>query len=298
MPERRRKPPAFNLSRKRLFGDSNSGLLISKKLYSSSDDIKHEHEFFELVVVLSGRGVHVAENGEREIARGDVFLIKPGFQHSYRDLEALEIANILYLPERLSIPLADLRDVVGYLSLFDASSGLSDEFRRDFVLRLDAAAMTDAEGLIVEMEREREERKKGWRFAMSALFMRLILLLSRAADDPALNADPRLSKLAPVLSFIEERCHEGIRVSDLAAASGMSTRTLERFFLDALGVGPGRYLASFRLEKAARLLVQTSLPVSEVAARAGFPDRSYFSLSFRREFGCPPGEYRQARRED
>ena len=46
--------------------------------FRQPNEIPHEHNFHELVLVRRGRGVHLTENGESPIRRGDVFLIPPG----------------------------------------------------------------------------------------------------------------------------------------------------------------------------------------------------------------------------
>lgn len=80
----------------------------------------------------------------------------------------------------------------------------------------------------------------------------------------------------------------------VAAAQGWSASTFRRRWDEVMPESPGRTLQCLRMQAACRLLVETTLPVHEVAARAGFADEYYFSRRFRIEQGMPPREYRRA----
>lgn len=79
----------------------------------------------------------------------------------------------------------------------------------------------------------------------------------------------------------------------LAARRGLSPSTFRRRWAEAMAESPGRTLLTLRLQSACRLLVETTLPVREVAARCGFADEYYFSRRFRLEQGMSPRAYRR-----
>ena len=56
----------------------------------------HHHNFDELVIVRSGEGLHVTENGTYRIHKGDTFMIKKGNFHSYKELQNLRIINFAF----------------------------------------------------------------------------------------------------------------------------------------------------------------------------------------------------------
>jgi AraC-like DNA-binding protein len=61
------------------------------------------------------------------------------------------------------------------------------------------------------------------------------------------------------------------------------------------GMSPIQYHAYVRMEEARKLLIQTDLPVQEVAKRVGYDDYNYFIRMFRKTVGVPPREYRYGR---
>lgn len=55
---------------------------------------------------------------------------------------------------------------------------------------------------------------------------------------------------------------------------------------------PSQFIRSFRLNKGLDLLKNTNLTISEIAYEVGFSDPNYFSRTFHKEFGNPPGAFR------
>lgn len=81
--------------------------------------------------------------------------------------------------------------------------------------------------------------------------------------------------------------------AEIARSVGLSLRQLERHFELHLGTTPARHYLYLRLARAHKLLQQTSLPVTEVAAGTGFASAEHFSRVYRRTFGVPPSRDRR-----
>jgi LacI family transcriptional regulator len=94
------------------------------------------------------------------------------------------------------------------------------------------------------------------------------------------------------LRFMRERLHRPLTIGDIARHAGLSRRTLERVFQREIGRTPAAELLSMRMERAAQLLLQTPLPVADVAAKCGFVSTAHFNSRFRRSHRCTPSEFR------
>ncbi|WP_378730247.1 GlxA family transcriptional regulator [Nocardia brasiliensis] len=104
--------------------------------------------------------------------------------------------------------------------------------------------------------------------------------------------------LAPLLEWVIERLGEPLTVEDLAARTGVSSRTLARRFIDQLGVGPGQWLLARRIAAARELLETSDLPVDAVARRVGLSSATNLRRRFLRALGTTPGAYRRAFRTE
>jgi AraC family transcriptional regulator len=86
----------------------------------------------------------------------------------------------------------------------------------------------------------------------------------------------------------------GPPLAALAEAAGYSKAQFARLFRRATGASPHRYVMLRRLDRAHRLIVDSALPLAEIASESGFASQSHLSNAFARHYGCTPG---QARRE-
>ena len=103
--------------------------------------------------------------------------------------------------------------------------------------------------------------------------------------------DPRLAK---AVRLMEARLDRPLSTAAIASRLHISTRTLEALFLKSIGETPGAYGRRMRLNAARRLIVDTRLPLREVAARTGYDSPASFSRAFSAAFGVAPGRLRNA----
>jgi AraC-like DNA-binding protein len=96
--------------------------------------------------------------------------------------------------------------------------------------------------------------------------------------------------------WLDSHAHEEVGLEELAREAGLSSYQFLRMFSRALGVSPHQYLVRVRLRRAARLLVERELSVTEVAYAVGFGDLSNFVRTFGRAAGMSPGAFREAGR--
>ena len=119
-----------------------------------------------------------------------------------------------------------------------------------------------------------------------------------AAEAQHLVALGRLSgdepRVAEAIRLMESHLDEPLPVAAIARRLGMSVRTLDSLFQRALGSTPGRFYLRLRLQAARRLVLDTRLPMQEIALRAGFGSLAAFSRSFKASFRVSPRHYRQA----
>ncbi len=95
------------------------------------------------------------------------------------------------------------------------------------------------------------------------------------------------------IEYIKEHYAEAIGLSDVAEFTRMSENHLSALFRDESGINFLQYLNSYRLNKAAKLLKNTTLNISEVADSCGFPTPSYFTKIFRKYTEKSPREFRE-----
>lgn len=117
-------------------------------------------------------------------------------------------------------------------------------------------------------------------------------------DPPRLPALERVEKsvrpaVLQAISSIQERYFEPITLAELASEVFVSRFHFSRIFADATGVTPGRFLTAVRLFEAKRLLLTTSLNVSDIVCSVGYSSVGTFTSRFSRAVGMTPTQYRE-----
>lgn len=87
-------------------------------------------------------------------------------------------------------------------------------------------------------------------------------------------------------------------VSELARRVGLSRTRLAERFRHFLEESPMAYLTRWRLKLGAELLLSTEDSVAAVAAAVGYGSEATFNRAFKREFDCPPAQFRRRRKSD
>ncbi|MEE8505295.1 MAG: GlxA family transcriptional regulator [Kiloniellales bacterium] len=96
------------------------------------------------------------------------------------------------------------------------------------------------------------------------------------------------TKIIEAVGLMEAHLEEPLSCAELSRRSGISTRQMERLFRKYLKRTPQRYYLELRLERAQRLLTQSSLPVMEVALACGFVSPSHFAKCYREHYNQVP----------
>ena len=98
--------------------------------------------------------------------------------------------------------------------------------------------------------------------------------------------------VATALQFIRREQGAGISVNRVAEEVAMSRRSLEKRFRDTIGRTILEEIQLVRLERAKRLLLETTYPISKVAQVTGFGSAGYFIQFFQSRVGKTPLKFR------
>jgi LacI family transcriptional regulator len=116
-------------------------------------------------------------------------------------------------------------------------------------------------------------------------------VVARRSTDFVAAEDPHLRK---ALVFIRDHARAALSVDEVALASGLSRRSLEKAFRATLGRSILEEIRRSRTDQIARLLVETDLSVAQIADVLGFADVQHVARYFRAAKGISPMAFRNA----
>jgi AraC family transcriptional regulator of adaptative response / DNA-3-methyladenine glycosylase II len=120
---------------------------------------------------------------------------------------------------------------------------------------------------------------------------------------PCLRCRPEAAPFSPAWQGSRATVHRAMRlirdgaldrdgIDALADHLGIGARHLDRLFARHIGASPLQVARTYRVQRAKRLLDQTSLPMTEVAARSGFASLRRFNTVFAEIYGRAPSALR------
>ncbi|BDH44123.1 HTH-type transcriptional activator RhaR [Salmonella enterica subsp. enterica serovar Choleraesuis] len=240
----------------------------------------HRHDFYELVLVWRGNGLHILNGHPWRITRGDLFYIRPEDRHSYTSVDNLVLQNILYCPERLTLnyPLEDL---------------IPDSRLRGH-WRLSQAGMTPVRQIIQQLSHETMATDALSCRMAETLFLQLLLTLKRHRyQSESGSAQPDETGVERLIGIIAAQMDKPLELAEFCHQQGCSERKLRQSFRQQTGMSISHYQRQIRICRAQYLLHNSTLRISEVAMHCGFEDSNYFSVVFARETGMAPLQWRQ-----
>ncbi len=258
----------------------------------------HHHPEYELTLTLNSQGRRHIGDSVAAYGDDDLVLVPPDLPHSWAsnrslDPAAPQVAVVIWFDDGWVRRLADLcpeyadlrsllrRAVCGLA--FEAGAGARMRGALDRLLADDARVRL---GAVLEV--------LSWLAAWPATPLASpSAFATGTARTVVTEPGDGARALNRVLSLIDTRFAEPLPLEVLARAAGLSPRSLSRHFSRHLGESVGQYLARVRIGHACRLLGDTRLPVSVVAARSGFAGIANFNRQFKAMKAMTPAEFRR-----
>jgi AraC family transcriptional regulator len=97
-----------------------------------------------------------------------------------------------------------------------------------------------------------------------------------------------------VSQYIDEHISETLSVAALAALLKWSEAHFSRSFKQAFGESPYAFVIRRRVERATQYMIETDLPLKDIALRCGFVDQPHLCRIFRQSMGHTPAAWRRA----
>ena len=100
-----------------------------------------------------------------------------------------------------------------------------------------------------------------------------------------------------ILNYIDRNIRRGVSLDEAAEYANMSSCYFSKLFKRMTGKNYITYVTDSRIEMAKRMLVDTEMPVINIAYELSYNETNYFSKAFKKKVGVTPSEYRTAHSE-
>lgn len=234
--------------------------------------------FVFVMVVKKGGPARIGERSHR-LREGEAALIFPHQFHHFMDVEEGELEWLFITFE---------------LSHFEAIECLRNSPR---------ALNEETLYLIAEILNTHRRIKRGESMAVASISSLLAEILLRMRDLPLIDEDrmnihatddARDVILERINLFVSQNLNRQLTVADLARELGFSVSYIRAIFRERLGLSLGKFIRASRLSKAAELLENKDISITDVAEQSGFESLTAFSRAFKQAYGVAPKAYSKA----
>ncbi|MEZ4860103.1 MAG: AraC family transcriptional regulator [Caldilineaceae bacterium] len=240
---------------------------------------RHTHDYYVLCVIEQGHQSFTHQGSQQRTPPGGLILINPDEVHTGEavDGNGFQMRSLYPTAAHMSAAVRELTGREHPLPFFK-------QVRVDEAWA--SAALVAAHKALAQPESALE--------AESYFLWALVQLVEHYADqrvsEQRLGQEPVAIRRAR--HHIDECFDQGVTLTQLAEQVALSPYYLLRAFRAEIGMPPHAYLESVRVRHAQRL-IESGIPLAQVAADVGFSSQSHFTNRFKQFIGVTPGQYAQ-----
>ena len=254
---------------------------------------KHTHNYIEVIYMCKGSTSHIINGTEVVLGEGDLLLLNQNAVQEILPAGREDIAvNFIVLPEFLDTAFSMMGDEENQLRdfLVGALTGRDGETSWMYFHVADILLIQNLiENMVWTIFYDSSNKRSCTQITMGLLFLQLLNCMDKMESGGS-KYDTEIA--AAVLSYINEHYKNGT-LSELAAQMGYDVYWLSREIRRRTGKTYKELLREKRMQQAVYLLMNSSLPVTDIIESVGYDNTSYFYRIFRERYKMSPKEYRK-----
>ena len=259
-------------------------------LYTDYSIEPHNHDFYELNIILKGKGTHQIEKACFSAETGDVFMIPPMRVHSYYNTEDLDVYHILLHNDFISNNQKENSSIPGFVQFTEIEPFLRQNFSKKMFLHLSHGQILQLKNDLAFIEdnsvydtNEMMPFKKHTTWKI--LYWLSSLLFDQIYDKRKKTLNKYDMEIIRTLEYIHQNYGSKITIDLLCQKSFLSRSTFLRHFRDVCECTPMEYVNRYRCKKALEMIDNTYFSKTEIAYHCGFYDLSHMERTMKQL--CP-----------
>lgn len=231
------------------------------------------HNFYEVIIILSGKATIAADSDVFSLESGQAFLHPPMQFHNVisDSSEPLSVAVFSFsgkhIPKETGVSVIENMSVVqNLLNVAEKTFNFND-------IWVTSTQSQDSSYLLFIKE-----------------FETFLISLKESTLKKKHKPSISQSNYSLIVNTLQQNIDKNLKVSDIAKLLNMSEIGVQKTFSKYAGIGVIEYFNNIKIRKGIELL-KSGLSVKETALQLGFNDANYFSTVFKRITGNPPSKF-------
>ncbi|WP_160719529.1 AraC family transcriptional regulator [Bacillus sp. USDA818B3_A] len=243
----------------------------------------HWHDRIEIIFVLKGQIHAYVGKNEYHLQENDLLLINHDEVHG---VESSEDNRLIVL----QIPLSFIKKYYAEIEMevFDCKSFYHENQKRFNRMRT----------LLAQLMAAINEKEPGYTIKIHSLLLDIVYNLItkfKQNNNNKINSSRKKdrNRLTRIINYIHQNYMHPLTLNELALNEKLSVPYLSKYFQKHMGQSFIKFLNSIRLEHAVQQLLETDLPMIQIAMESGFSNISSFHKIFKDTFHTTPFQFRK-----
>jgi AraC-like DNA-binding protein/mannose-6-phosphate isomerase-like protein (cupin superfamily) len=275
--------------------ESSDLMLSSHSFPSGSPPVsEHNHDFFEMMYVYSGKITHHFGQKTITLQKGDCILLAPGIYHSIDFCGGEDIAfNFILYPAFLTPDFLNLISSNSLISdyLLNAEADENEQKYLFFSCGGDPDVIETAEKILCEFLDPDVSSANMSKCLLAVLFHELLRVWKSNGSMVRPRSDIRKRDIVQIIQYIENNIATA-NLSEAAIRFGYEKNYLSKMIKKTLGQNFLEVKHKVCVDYAKAMISETNVPITEIAERLGINNMGHFYKMFKDHVGITPAEYR------
>jgi AraC-like DNA-binding protein/mannose-6-phosphate isomerase-like protein (cupin superfamily) len=268
------------------------------------NSVLHAHEHLQLCYMVQGTCTHRIGNKEAVIVPGDFFSVPPFLEHQimWNGPDSFHMHQIDFMPHLINENMRDLSKLDDFIDFAYIQPLVEGEHSLLPKLNFNPKDKLVVESLIASMFGEVREQRDGYKLAVKADLLKLLVISGRAFKEYQRSNNSSSKALSAyrqsfyeAITHLEQHHAEDLRLEDYAKMAYMSPNYFSSTFKLIMGVGFSEFVNRLRIQKAIELLNGSERSITEIIYKVGFNSVGHFNKSFKKATGVTPSEFRRGK---
>lgn len=257
----------------------------------------HYHNYIEILYGISGTYEVILNGKYHKFTKGDLVLINSKEVHQINSCseEGGKYIVLRFDPEVIYSNMFNNHLHLKYVLPF-----ILENSNHQKVIKSDVISTTFIPELLYEITKEFQTETFGYELAIQNHIGRIFLWILRYFHETSSEfmqsdlADLELiRRLQPSLDYVLENFNENIKATHMASLCNMSSSYFSRTFNSHMRMSFNEYVNYVRIMEAEKLLVSTTMNITELSNAVGFSTTSYFIKLFKAHKNISPKQFRK-----
>ena len=272
--------------------NANFDIINLEELYTRKNinhSIEHHHrvQFYLLLFIESGKGLHTVDFKDYHCNKGTIITIRKDQVHKFFSTHNITGKILLFTDDFLISYLEEIE--------LQKTTLLFNELLGNPKLQLSNNDFNNIYGCIHRIQNEyfviNDRHSLG--IIRSELHILITLLYRIKSTSANINLDKKyLKEFVLLQSLVEQKVSTTTKVKDYAALLGKSTKTLNSITKSIINKSAKEFVDEICTKQIKRLLMNSQLSIKEIAYKSGFEESSNFYKYFKRQTGYTPEQFR------